>query len=139
MAIDSVTSYASVVRSDRSDDVSAGKVAAQQKSDEQRQKAAADVQRDAPVAKQDARSVDQAVSELREFVQNVRRNLDFQVDDVTGRVIVKVIDANSNEVIRQIPSEEMLALAQRLTVLEDEKMRQANRDSIKGILIEISA
>lgn len=60
-------------------------------------------------------SVEEAVSAIREFVQTVRRNLNFDLEDSSGRVVVKVTDAESGEVIRQIPSEEALKLAENLT------------------------
>ena len=58
--------------------------------------------------------VEDAVSTIQGFVQSVRRNLDFQLDDSTGRVVVKVTDSESGDVIRQIPSEEALKLAESL-------------------------
>ncbi|MFO7604005.1 MAG: flagellar protein FlaG [Gammaproteobacteria bacterium] len=76
-------------------------------------------------------AVERVVSELKDYVQNSRRNLDFQVDDVTGRVVVKVIDSNSDTVIRQIPSEELLALSRRLA--------DSLQDARKGMLLEIKA
>lgn len=60
-------------------------------------------------------TVEEAVSAIQEFVQTVRRNLNFDLDDSSGRVVVKVTDAESGEVIRQIPSEEALKLAESLT------------------------
>lgn len=57
------------------------------------------------------KSVEQAVSRLEAFTQSISRNLSFKLDDSTGRVVVKVTDAASGEVIRQIPSEEVLKLA----------------------------
>lgn len=56
-----------------------------------------------------------AMSNIQEFVQSVRRDLNFSLDDGNGRVVVKVTDATSGEVIRQIPSEEALKLAENLT------------------------
>jgi len=44
----------------------------------------------------------------------VRRNVNFSVEDSSGRVVVKVTDASSGDVIRQIPSEEALQLAESL-------------------------
>ena len=77
---------------------------------------------------------DRVVSELEAYVQNTQRNLDFQVDDRTGRVVVKVIDATDDSVIRQIPSEEMIALSHRLQeFLED------NQVDMRGMLLEIKA
>lgn len=55
-----------------------------------------------------------AVSSIQEFAQSIQRNLNFSLDDSTGRVVVKVTDGVSGEVIRQIPSEEALRLAESL-------------------------
>lgn len=62
----------------------------------------------------DRGEVRQAVSRLNEFVQNLRRDLQFRVDEDIDRVIVTVVDSESGEVIRQIPSEEVLAVAKSL-------------------------
>ncbi len=53
-----------------------------------------------------------AVLKLNEAVQSMQRNLEFTVDETTGRTVVKVIDKETSEVIRQIPSEEAMRLAQ---------------------------
>lgn len=76
-----------------------------------------------PAAEADSASADEpqraalekAVTDIREFVQASQRNLDFSIDDTTGRVVVKVIATDSGEVIRQIPSEIALKLAQDLS------------------------
>ncbi|WP_219266171.1 flagellar protein FlaG [Pseudomonas sp. Xaverov 259] len=60
-------------------------------------------------------ALEKAVTDIREFVQASQRNLDFSIDDSTGRVVVKVIATDSGEVIRQIPSETALKLAQDLS------------------------
>ncbi|WP_095110701.1 flagellar protein FlaG [Pseudomonas sp. Irchel 3E20] len=60
-------------------------------------------------------ALEKAVTDIREFVQATQRNLDFSIDDSTGRVVVKVIATDSGEVIRQIPSETALKLAQNLS------------------------
>ena len=59
--------------------------------------------------------LEKAVTDIREFVQSTQRNLDFSIDDSTGVVVVKVIATDSGEVIRQLPSEAALKLAQSLT------------------------
>mgnify|MGYP003596893236 CR=1 FL=1 len=59
-------------------------------------------------------AVEQAVSTIEAFTQSIRRNLSFNLDDSSGRVVVKVTDSLSGEVIRQIPSEEALKLAESL-------------------------
>jgi flagellar protein FlaG len=55
-----------------------------------------------------------AIKEIEEFVQSVKRNLEFSIDEPSGKVVVKVIASDSGEVIRQIPNEEVLKLANSL-------------------------
>jgi flagellar protein FlaG len=55
-----------------------------------------------------------AVQEIDRFVQSVKRNLEFLIDESSGKVVVKVIASDSGEVIRQIPNEEVLKLANSL-------------------------
>ncbi len=62
----------------------------------------------------DAAEVDEAISNLNDYVQNLSRDLKFSVDEESGRMVVKVLDANTQDVIRQIPSEEALRLARSL-------------------------
>ena len=77
---------------------------------------------------------ERVVSELQNYVQKTQRNLDFYVDDQSGRVVVKVVDATSDEVIRQIPSEEMLSVSRRIQEYLDGHQMES-----KGMLLEIKA
>lgn len=52
--------------------------------------------------------------EGNKILDNIQRNLQFKVDDVTKQVVMSIVDKESGEVIRQLPSEEALALAQRM-------------------------
>lgn len=65
-------------------------------------------------ASSDPTDIQDAVSSIQQFVQTVQRNLNFSLDDSSGRVVVKVTDGASGELIRQIPSEEALRLAESL-------------------------
>ncbi|UTW46382.1 flagellar protein FlaG [bacterium SCSIO 12696] len=56
-------------------------------------------------------TIESAVVQITDFVQNVSRELQFQVDDTTGYTLITVTDRETEEVIRQIPSEEVVALA----------------------------
>ncbi len=76
-------------------------------------------------------TVDRVVHQLETQSQSLRRDLLFSVDDSTGRVIVTVRDSETNEVIRQIPSEELLALSQHLS--------DASEDDVSGFLFESKA
>ncbi|GLQ01075.1 hypothetical protein GCM10007891_29280 [Methylophaga thalassica] len=48
------------------------------------------------------------VAQLNDYMQNMNRNLQFSVDDTSGDTVIKVIDSETEEVVRQIPSEEIL-------------------------------
>jgi flagellar protein FlaG len=67
----------------------------------------------------DKEALNDAVRSLADYVQNMRRELQFSVDETTGRTVVKVTDADTGETIRQIPAEEVLALAHHLDELEE--------------------
>lgn len=66
------------------------------------------------------RDLQKAVTQLNDFAQTIERNLHFSIDKESGILITKVVDSESNEVIRQIPNEETVALAQSLATLGHE-------------------
>jgi len=59
-------------------------------------------------------SATSAVERFKTIVQDLQRNLDFSVDDSSGQVVVRVMDGESGKLIRQIPSEDLLRLSERL-------------------------
>lgn len=67
----------------------------------------------------EAAKVEQAVSQVNEFVQNLNRDLQFTVDEDSGRTVIKVLDTETKEVIRQIPPEELLRIAHHLVDAKD--------------------
>ena len=58
--------------------------------------------------------VRESVERLNELIQSVRRELQFSVDEDSGRTVIKVIDSATQEVVRQIPPEEVMTLVDRL-------------------------
>lgn len=56
-----------------------------------------------------------AVAEIEKFLSNGRRNLEFSTDEESGKVVVKVIASETGELIRQLPSEEALRIANSLS------------------------
>ncbi|MDQ7990745.1 MAG: flagellar protein FlaG [Candidatus Dactylopiibacterium sp.] len=58
--------------------------------------------------------VEGAIEKVQENLPPVARNLQFSLDEDTGHTVVKVIDTTTDEVIRQIPSEEFLAISKAL-------------------------
>lgn len=62
-------------------------------------------------------------SELIEPIQRINdvmrpRGLEFELSEATSRIITRVIDRESGEVIREIPAEEVVKIAQRLEELQ---------------------
>ena len=62
----------------------------------------------------EAEPIEDVVSNLNELVRNLQRELRFSVDTKSGDTVIKVVDRETDEVVRQIPSEEIVALRQRL-------------------------
>jgi len=65
--------------------------------------------------------LDDSVRQLNDFVQSVQRDLHFSIDDMSGETIITILDSKTDEVIRQIPTEEVVALSN-------------NIESLKGVL-----
>lgn len=65
-------------------------------------------------AEYDREELEEMIDSMQQAVKAMQRNLNFSVHDNTGMTIVKVMDAGSGEVIRQMPTEDALRLAERL-------------------------
>lgn len=79
-----------------------------------------------PPAQQPSREqIKQAVEEMRKSISQVAsNNLQFSIDDETGQTIVRVTDQKTGELIRQIPSEELVELAKSLDRMQGMLLRQ---------------
>ncbi|QYK00324.1 flagellar protein FlaG [Shewanella psychrotolerans] len=55
------------------------------------------------------------VAELSDMMSVMRKGLEFKIDEDSGTNIVSVMDVDSGDIIRQIPNEEALELAQKLS------------------------
>jgi flagellar protein FlaG len=62
--------------------------------------------------------------QLQEFLQSSRRDIEFRVDVDTGTQIVTVRDANTGDVIRQMPSEEVLRVLKSLNAPQGTLLNQ---------------
>ncbi|MDH5409217.1 MAG: flagellar protein FlaG [Gammaproteobacteria bacterium] len=134
MATDSMASITSLViaGSTTKGEATTSKAAvAVARSAEQRQKLAEAQQASAEQIEVTQETLDRVTSELKDFAQNMQRDLNFHVDDVTGRVVIRVVDATTEKVIRQIPQEEVLALARR--------MAEMLENAPTGVLLEREA
>lgn len=72
-----------------------------------------------------------AVQTLNSFMQTMKRDLEFEFDPELDRTIVTVRDANTQEVVRKLPSEAAIKLAK---VLQDSKAQQ---DGPVGQLLDV--
>lgn len=70
--------------------------------------------------------VTKAVENINKTIQAASQNLEFSVDQDSSQVIVKVIDQQTKQVLRQIPTEEILEIAKSL-------------DKLQGLLIKQTA
>jgi flagellar protein FlaG len=64
--------------------------------------------------KAEQENVESAVTKLNDYVQSVKRDLQFNLDDDSGKTVITVIDSKTSDVIRQIPNDVALKLAQDL-------------------------
>ena len=65
-------------------------------------------------AAMDAQNLQGMVEDLNEMAQTVQRQLSFSVDEDSGKTVIKVIDTETEEVIRQIPPEDIMEMQKHL-------------------------
>jgi len=63
-------------------------------------------------------NVRQAIKRLNEMMRENSRNLNFSMDETTDRVVITVKNANTGEVVRQIPDATFLRVAHNLENLK---------------------
>ncbi len=69
--------------------------------------------------------VERAAESLNDYAQSFQRDIEFSVDEELGRPIVHVVDRNTQEVIRQIPSEVALRLARNLQLNQEVELQHS--------------
>lgn len=73
-------------------------------------------------------AVDEAAAQIKKFLQSspAPATLEFTVDEDSGRVLLRILDAQTKQIIRQLPPDEVLAVARAM-------------DRFQGILLSIKA
>ena len=66
------------------------------------------------VAEFQPKDIDKAVEDLQNFVEALGRDLSFRRDDSINKSIITVRDANTNQLVRQIPAEEVVEVARQI-------------------------
>ncbi len=113
-SVDTVSSYVPKIQSQALQN--SQKADSNDKTDQAKQKRQ-DVASERPdISKQNSsrEELDETISQLNSSLQNIQRNLEFSVDKEVGMIVINVKDKNTDEVLRQIPSEEFLELARNL-------------------------
>lgn len=59
-----------------------------------------------------------SVDAINTFLKNFSNNIEFSIDDDTGRTVVKLVDTETNTVLRQYPTKQALALAKDIENLQ---------------------
>lgn len=62
----------------------------------------------------DKQALSTAVTNLNQYISSAVSSIEFAVDEDSGKTLVKVVDAETRKVLRQIPNEEVLALSKTL-------------------------
>ena len=59
--------------------------------------------------------LEKVAQQLQDFMSKMNRSRQFQVDEDSGRDVIKILDKTSGDVIKQYPSEEVLSLVSKLS------------------------
>ena len=78
-----------------------------------------------------ARTVNLDAKAINAQLQQANSSLQFKVDQSTGISYFKIVDANTGKVIRQVPSADVLAMAQKLHDLSGHQSQSSS-----GILMD---
>lgn len=74
-------------------------------------------------------SLAESVKNINTAFTNTQRTIQFNLDEESGRTVIKVVDTESGDEIKQIPSEEMLAISRRLA-------EHLNQQEVVGMLLK---
>lgn len=66
----------------------------------------------------DRKAIEDTITKIRESIGPANSSLKIQIDPDIDRIVVKIVDDQSGEVIRQIPSQEMVEIAKRLDAMQ---------------------
>ena len=69
-------------------------------------------------------AADTAMKDIQHFISSQERSVRITKDETCGHMIVKLVDPNTGEVIRTLPSEELLRLARSFEMLGNKMVHQ---------------
>jgi flagellar protein FlaG len=83
--------------------------------------------------RQSAQELSQATKDISDYIQTVSRSLQISVDGDLGATVIKVLDSETDEIVRQIPAEEILQIAR---FLAEQQAGADSAASVKGLLMD---
>ena len=69
-------------------------------------------------------AAESAMKDIQHFISSQARSVRISKDETSGHMIVQLVDPNSGEVIRTLPSEELLRLARSFEMLGNKMVHQ---------------
>jgi uncharacterized FlaG/YvyC family protein len=66
------------------------------------------------------KEIDLAIAVVSNFINQPPRNVNFTKDTDSGKTVIKVFELESQELIKQFPSEELISIAQKIKALQQE-------------------
>lgn len=69
---------------------------------------------------QEVEKLEEAFAEISEFMSLYNRNVNFSTDEQSEKTVIKVFDSDSQELIKQFPSEDLIELAQKIKQLRQD-------------------
>ena len=82
---------------------------------------------------QSVREIAEATRDISEYIQTVSRSLQISIDRQLDVPVVTVLDAETEQVVRQIPAEELLQIAR---FIEEQQMSAEAASAVRGLLMD---
>lgn len=83
----------------------------------------------------DAAAVEAAVAKIASYAESLGRNLNISVDEQTGGFVVRVQNASTEELVRQIPSEAVMKISQAISDQLD-ALEVMGEEGARGLFLE---
>lgn len=79
-----------------------------------------------------AEQLKNVVDSINKALKQANRNLEFSVDKDTNKQVVKLVDSETGDVIRQFPSDEMLAISRAIGKAQEEMLVMLETGGARG-------
>ena len=90
----------------------------------------------APQTPPPSQQIERATQDISDYIQSVSRSLQISVDDDLGTTVITVFNSETEEVVRQIPPDEILQIAR---YIADQLAEEAAENALPGVLFNNDA